>query len=88
MQARNNLQIYSFITTDGHTVEFTRTRHDPNWLEAGGQPGMAPCMDYPWVKVPGEQWTKCSARSMLQTKNAIETNTLSDIKFFISQGLV
>ena len=82
------LQVNVFTTKDGQEVRFTRTRHCPNYIEAGGQPGMAPCMDYPYISLPGEPWVKCNARSQLQTKQTIESNTLEDIKFFISEGLI
>jgi hypothetical protein len=88
MTTTKYLTVDTFKTQDGQDVRFTRSRHDPNYLESGGMPGMAPCMDYPYISLPGQPWIKCNARSQLQTKNAIETNTLADIEAFIREGLI
>jgi hypothetical protein len=75
---------FKFKTTDGHEVEFGTFHGNPN-LPPGQ---MAPAMNYSWIKVPNEPWVKVNARSQIQTRNAIETNTLEDLKFFINTGMI
>lgn len=71
-------------TIDLIEISLLYSRFDPS----GPQNGMATILSYLYVKTPNLGWIKAQTRSSIVLKEVIEGNTLSDLEFFLLNGLV